>query len=58
MQVVLAPRVFFPQGPRALQVQVEMRADTVEVAVQDTMVAVDQVRPQVLARVGVEDPHW
>ena len=58
MLVALARAAFSLQGPRALQVLVELRADTVDVAVQDTMVAVDPVPPQLLARAEAVVPRW
>ena len=57
MLVARAPRVFFPQEPRAPWLLVEMRVDTVEAVAQDIMVVEDQVRPRVLVRAEVEDPR-
>ena len=58
MLVALARAAFSPQGPRALQVLVELRADMVEAVAQDTMVVEDQVPPQLLARVEAVVPRW
>ena len=58
MLVALARAAFSLQGPRALQVLVELRADMAEAVAQDTMVAEDQVPPQLLARAEAVVPRW